>query len=685
MQKGVFAMSTYKRLFSLFLCLILLCALLPQAAPGARADGPDYERITNYTELMAACQAGGSYLLEPAADFGWPEGETELDVPIDLYLLADWTIPKNVTMKLSGHIQEGFRYYAVSSDNYYHTLTLNGCLELNGRNALDVNKLIVGGTLILNGNSYLISADEGELLSAGTIQVVTTESTPNFTFYSGPRFWREHVGTTTHWILHEGCQILGRETGSSGGEMCFSSSYQDDISYHPLVEAEGNVRLNFSLRTVTKQRIPVRGSLTLAGLQVRGNSSVIAEGSLSVRSLSLSCTSEIEEECARVEVPEGGTFALEEWEDQTNYGSSAKASGSTEILVNGTLRLGQSTHLDGDVHITGTGLIDARARIADGTNQPYFKPSGTSQKIQITDIILDRPAYTDLVAESLQIQKDWNIVPKLLTQPVDVTANAGDTVTFTVEAQYAASYQWRYYTGTNICSCGDDMGTGADTNSFTLTAKPEYDGYQFFCRVTSIDNKDKNSTRATLTVLSDSPIANPFLDVGENSYYYDAVVWAIGHQPAITTGTDETHFSPNQPCTRAQAVTFLWRAMGCPDPKSEESPFTDVDENAYYYKAMLWAVEHGVTAGTSSTSFSPNSVCSRSQMVTLLWRAIGSPDPGIEQSPFTDVDENAFYYKAMLWALEQGITTGTSGTSFSPNAACTRGQVVTFLYRAVGD
>ncbi len=227
------------------------------------------------------------------------------------------------------------------------------------------------------------------------------------------------------------------------------------------------------------------------------------------------------------------------------------------------------------------------------------------------------------------------------------------------------------------------MGTGADTNSFTLTAKPEYDGYKFFCRVTSIDNRGRNSNKATLTVLNSSPIVNPFLDVGEGSYYYDAVLWAINHEPPVTSGTDETHFSPHQPCTRAQAVTFLWRAMGCPDPQSEESPFTDVDENAYYYKAMLWAVEHGVTAGTSDTSFSPSSVCSRSQMVTLLWRALGRPDPGFDQSSFTDVDENAFYYKAMLWALEQEITTGTSGTSFSPNAACTRGQTVTFLWRAL--
>ena len=173
-----------------------------------------------------------------------------------------------------------------------------------------------------------------------------------------------------------------------------------------------------------------------------------------------------------------------------------------------------------------------------------------------------------------------------------------------------------------------------------------------------------------------------FSDVAEKSFCELPVAWAVGE--GITTGASGTKFSPNGNCTRAQVVTFLWRAAGEPNPKSTSCKFKDVDKNAYYYKAMLWAVENGITTGTSATKFNPNGKCSRAQVVTFLWRAAGEPNPKSTSSPFKDVDKTAFYYKAMLWAVEREITAGTSGTTFSPDKTCTRGQVVTFLYRADG-
>ena len=171
---------------------------------------------------------------------------------------------------------------------------------------------------------------------------------------------------------------------------------------------------------------------------------------------------------------------------------------------------------------------------------------------------------------------------------------------------------------------------------------------------------------------------NPFTDVPEGSYYEDAVIWAV--DKGVTGGTSATTFSPDGICTRAQAVTFLWRAAGSPAPKSSAMPFTDVKADSYYYDAVLWAVEQGITAGTSATTFAPNLNCSRAQIVTFLYRAAGSP--AVSGSPtFTDVAADAYYAKAVKWAQANGITTGIGGGLFGSDGSCTRSQIVTFLYR----
>ncbi len=178
---------------------------------------------------------------------------------------------------------------------------------------------------------------------------------------------------------------------------------------------------------------------------------------------------------------------------------------------------------------------------------------------------------------------------------------------------------------------------------------------------------------------------NPFVDVEENRYYYEPVLWAYYHVPRITSGTDATHFSPNKTCTREQVVTFLWAALDKPEPTSTDNPFTDVSEKNYFFKPVLWAVENKVTSGVSATLFGVGKPCTRAQFVMFLWAALGRPEPETEENPFVDVSENSYYYKAVLWALENGVTKGTDATHFSPNKDCTRGQVVTFLYAAFAD
>ena len=166
------------------------------------------------------------------------------------------------------------------------------------------------------------------------------------------------------------------------------------------------------------------------------------------------------------------------------------------------------------------------------------------------------------------------------------------------------------------------------------------------------------------------------------SYAHIPIDWAVLNR--ITTGMSATTFKPNGNCTRAQFVTFLWRSMGQPEPSTTETSFTDVKPDGFYYKAVLWAVEKGVTTGVSATAFKPNALVTRGQVVTFLWRAEGQPEPKSDQNVFTDVAGSAFYYKAMLWAVENEITKGMTATTFAPGGSCIRAQVVTFLYREFG-
>ena len=169
-----------------------------------------------------------------------------------------------------------------------------------------------------------------------------------------------------------------------------------------------------------------------------------------------------------------------------------------------------------------------------------------------------------------------------------------------------------------------------------------------------------------------------FKDVPANAYYYEAVKWA--QEKGITGGIGNGLFGPNDPCTRAQIVTFLWRAAGSPEPETRAMPFTDIPVGSYYYDAVLWAVENGITKGTSDTTFSPDATCSRAQIVTFLWRSEKSPAAGTA-NPFADVKSTAYYADAVLWAAKEDITKGTTNTTFSPGADCTRAQIVTFLWR----
>jgi hypothetical protein len=171
-----------------------------------------------------------------------------------------------------------------------------------------------------------------------------------------------------------------------------------------------------------------------------------------------------------------------------------------------------------------------------------------------------------------------------------------------------------------------------------------------------------------------------FNDVKEDSYYELPVAWAAA--AGVTGGTGDGSFSPKRTCTREQIVTFLWKAAGAPEPKSTKNPFADVKKKDYFYKAVLWAVENGITGGVGEGRFGVGQTCTREQAVSFLWRAKGSPEPKTTENPFTDVKSKQYYYKAVLWAVENGITGGVGNNKFGVGATCTRAQIVTFLYKA---
>ena len=234
----------------------------------------------------------------------------------------------------------------------------------------------------------------------------------------------------------------------------------------------------------------------------------------------------------------------------------------------------------------------------------------------------------------------------------------------------------------------------AKGSTVTITAKPD-NGYKLD-KLTVTDQSgnrlslnDQGNGKYTFTMPSGkvnvdaafSKIATTisFRDVKQSDYYYDAVKWAV--EKGITEGTSTETFSPHASCTRAQTVTFLWRAAGSPEPTGTVNPFSDLSPNAYYYKAVLWAVENGITQGTSTDTFSPDATVTRGQTVTFLHRAAGAPSHG-GNAAFLDISDNDYYSDAVAWAEQNGITSGTGNGKFAPNAVCTRAQIVTLLYRA---
>ena len=314
-------------------------------------------------------------------------------------------------------------------------------------------------------------------------------------------------------------------------------------------------------------------------------------------------------------------------------------------------------------------------------------PGGTAS----ANVAQAKPGET--VTVTCQPEENYRVYS--ITGAAGIVDNGDNTYSFTMPEK-AVTIDVTFKTIYNPVSVTVETGLGgsAITNvleakagdTVTLTAIPE-EGYRV-AAITGVKNLTDNGDNTYTFTMPDEAVnikvlflrhENPFLDVNETHFFYTPVLWAV--ENGITSGISADAFGPMAVCNRAQVVTFLWRYAGCPEPTATENPFIDVQAGSFYEKAVLWAVENGITNGVSANEFGPGLACNRAQVVTFLWRLMKQPTPATTEHPFTDVIPGSFYEQPVLWALENGITTGATATTFNPGGECLRAQVVTFLYR----
>lgn len=349
------------------------------------------------------------------------------------------------------------------------------------------------------------------------------------------------------------------------------------------------------------------------------------------------------------------------------YNNSLTATVEISFTLEATYRL--TVVLDGGDGKDGSGSYVAGTQVAlDAGSRPHYRFAGwtTSDGGTFTDASASATTFT-MPSKDVTVKANWTYCGSSGTHSYTIKATAGEngmiSPSDTVKVR-KGSHQTFTITPHNGYTVSDVKVDGQSIGAVTT--------YTF-------ENVKKSHTiEAFFEKAADHSQGDRFEDVVSGSYYEEAVKWAV--QNVITSGTDATHFSPDAVCTRAQTVVFLWRISGSPKANGDTMPFSDVPADSYYYDAVLWGVESGLVKGTGATQFSPQMHCSRAQIVTFLWRVMDALQAG-SHNPFTDVKDDAYYYDAVLWAVKDGVTKGTTDTTFSPKADCTRAQVVVFLWR----
>lgn len=423
-------------------------------------------------------------------------------------------------------------------------------------------------------------------------------------------------------------------------------------------------------------------------------------------------TNKAKKTIVRLKCPVEASITLDGFILDSEYGPFERSFGKVERVGDGIVfTLDYSEDYVLDIRGTGEGTMDAEIEYLDENDTSFgtqcFEKVPITPDTQISARDLSPETTAVLVVADTETETAWGAnLGETATAPdesllsnndePDMSDSEEDTEFVSGDSSFSGS------SVSKTVSVGSSVNGSVAVNpknaskgdTVTVTVRPDT-GYQ----LDTITVTDQTGKEITLTDNGDGtfsftmpassvtvkaafqPIAFPvFTDVPSGSYYEEAVRWAA--ENGVTAGTDSAHFSPDGICTRVQAVTFLWRAAGSPAPKSSAMPFIDVSAGSYYYNAVLWAVENGITKGTSDTAFSPDKTCTRAQIVTFLWRSQNAPAAG-SSNPFTDVAAGAYYADAVLWAVKNDITKGTGATTFGPDADCTRAQIVTFLWRTM--
>ena len=604
--------------------------------------------------------SGGTFSDLSALNYLAPSANVSVKLTADTQ--KDVVIPANttVTLDLNGH-----NLTNVSG----HTITNNGNLTVTGSGTVDnisdgkgalVNK--VGAIATLNGGTFTRSQE------AGTYEPDLANGNSWYTV--------KNYGTMT---INAGATVTTRLTDDNGNAVGGHSSLiangwqnANDLTNNPRNDNQNAL-------------LTVNGGTFIGGINTVKNDDyselVFNNGT---------CTNYTQAafQNHNIATINGGSFVAESHWSIYNCPCNAN-SDKGELTITGGSFTGNIAHVKADygfIKISGgTYSVNPTAYVAD---THIVRKDGDAQFTVVAKSNLTSGVY--LTDPSGALASNYY---------VSSTANGVWTVSYSApysggSSSYDPTYSVSTPSKTENGSVTVSPKSASKGDTVTVTVKPD-SGYVLETLTVTDKNgdelklTDKGNGKYTFTMpagkvevkatfMEDNSMLNFFYDVPNNAYFYEAVKWAVKN--GITTGVGNDLFAPEQPCTRAQIVTFLWRAAGSPEPKGTAAGMTDVVSGSYYEKAVAWAIENGITTGTTATTFSPDATCTRGQSVTFLYRALKGSASG--STNFTDVASDAFYADAVNWAVANNVTNGTSNTTFSPNADCTRAEIVTFLYRA---
>lgn len=564
------------------------------------------------------------------------------------------------------------------------TYTFSAPVIVNGSLKFDGNAAGLGtaggtsGPVTFSNDATLTVANGGEVV-VGSVAVTGDATSPLFKVEEGGKLDFTSAGASSYSTI----ETSGTAIEVAGGEVLIDTGK---------INATGD-----------KPAITVGDGSTL--IIPEGSNAQITTSNENGQAIDLAGGSKVQKGDTTITVGADGDSYVD------NDGSIILGAGSSVTDPNGTTELPNGGSVDQDGDVTQNAL-PAESISLNQTSVTLYSNTTPNTVQLIADVTPDNT--TDSVAWSSD-----NEAVATVNESGLVTAVSNGSATITVTAgnvSAACTVTVTTYTSGGGSSDDDDDPTYSVTlpknvkggevktshryaeqgNTVTITVDPDK-GYELD-ELTVTDSKGKEldltdkgngkytfkmpGTRVEVEVsfklVETEPEAPAFADVPASAYYADAVKWAV--EQGITSGTSATTFSPDMSCTRAQIVTFLWQANGSPKADGA-NPFTDVSADAYYYDAVLWAVKEGITSGTSAATFSPDATVTRGQTVTFLYRAAGAP--AVSGGSFADVSGDAYYADAVAWAVKESVTSGTGGNNFSPDAPCTRGQIVTFMYRGV--